>query len=59
MPKQPADKLEIHDDIVGTGATVKPNDTVTVHYVGVGQTDGKQFDASWTAASRRSSRSTA
>ena len=47
VPKQPADKLEIHDDIVGTGATVKPHDTVTVHYVGVGQTDGKQFDVSW------------
>ncbi|HEY1738781.1 MAG TPA: FKBP-type peptidyl-prolyl cis-trans isomerase [Acidimicrobiia bacterium] len=47
VPKQPADKLEIHDDIVGTGATVKAHDTVTVHYVGVGQLDGKQFDASW------------
>jgi peptidylprolyl isomerase len=47
VPKQPADKLEIHDDIVGTGATVKPHDTVTVHYVGVGQLSGKQFDASW------------
>ncbi|HEY3834452.1 MAG TPA: FKBP-type peptidyl-prolyl cis-trans isomerase [Acidimicrobiia bacterium] len=47
VPKQPADKLEIHDDIVGTGATVKAHDTVTVHYVGVGQLNGKQFDASW------------
>jgi len=47
VPKAPVTKLEIHDDIVGTGAVVKPHDTVTVHYVGVGQADGKQFDASW------------
>jgi peptidylprolyl isomerase len=47
VPSAPATKLEIHDDIVGTGATVKPHDQVTVHYVGVGQSSGKQFDASW------------
>jgi peptidylprolyl isomerase len=47
VPKAAATKLEIHDDIVGTGATVKPHDTVTVHYTGVGQSSGKQFDSSW------------
>src|SRR6185437_10036322 len=44
VPKAPATKLELHDDVVGTGAVVKPHDSVTVHYVGVGQSDGKQFD---------------
>jgi peptidylprolyl isomerase len=47
VPPAPATKLEITDDIVGTGAEVKPGATVTVHYVGVGQQSGKEFDSSW------------
>ncbi len=47
VPAAPATQLVVKDLVVGTGATVKPCATVTVHYVGVGQTNGKQFDASW------------
>jgi peptidylprolyl isomerase len=47
VPSAPATQLVVKDLVVGTGATVKPCATVTVHYVGVGQPDGKQFDASW------------
>jgi peptidylprolyl isomerase len=31
----------------GTGATAKPGDTVTVHYVGVGYDSEEEFDSSW------------
>jgi peptidylprolyl isomerase len=47
VPAAPAITLEIKDVIAGTGDTVKPGATVTVHYVGVSQSTGKQFDASW------------
>ena len=47
LPDAPADELGITDDVEGAGAAVAPGATVTVHYVGVGQASGKQFDASW------------
>ena len=46
----PADapvELEIEDLIPGTGQTAQAGDFLTMHYVGVRQTDGGQFDASW------------
>ncbi|HEV2779387.1 MAG TPA: FKBP-type peptidyl-prolyl cis-trans isomerase [Actinophytocola sp.] len=42
----PAD-LVVEDITVGQGAEAKPGSTVTVHYVGVSHTTGKEFDASW------------
>ncbi len=47
VPDQPATELKIIDDVVGTGAEVKPGDSVTVHYVGVGQQSKQEFDSSW------------
>lgn len=35
------------DLVVGKGEVVKPGDTVTAHYLGIGFTSRKQFDASW------------
>ena len=40
-------ELKVTDDVVGTGAEVKPGDTVTAHYVGVSASDGAEFDSSW------------
>ena len=42
----PAD-LAIEDLVVGTGAEATAGKTVDVHYVGVGWSTKKQFDASW------------
>jgi peptidylprolyl isomerase len=42
----PAD-LEVTDLVEGEGAEAKPGRPVTVHYVGVAHSNGKQFDASW------------
>jgi peptidylprolyl isomerase len=42
----PAD-LVITDLAVGDGPTAEPGQFVTVHYVGVSFSTGKQFDASW------------
>jgi peptidylprolyl isomerase len=42
----PAD-LEIRDQVEGTGPEATPGRTVTVHYVGVAYSTGRQFDASW------------
>lgn len=42
----PADLVTI-DDVVGTGAEATAGTTVTVHYVGVSWSTGRQFDASW------------
>lgn len=42
----PADLVTI-DDVVGGGAEATPGTTVTVHYVGVSWSTGRQFDASW------------
>jgi peptidylprolyl isomerase len=40
-------ELVIIDDLVGTGATAAAGQNVSVHYVGVAWSTGKQFDASW------------
>jgi peptidylprolyl isomerase len=40
-------KLVTKDLVVGTGATVKAGQTVTVNYVGVLYKNGKEFDSSW------------
>jgi peptidylprolyl isomerase len=42
----PAD-LVIDDLEVGSGPEARSGMNVTVHYVGVAWSDGKQFDASW------------
>lgn len=46
-PAEPTDELIKVDDIVGTGAEVPPNGTVTVHYTGVSASTGDVFDSSW------------
>jgi peptidylprolyl isomerase len=43
----PPTELKTIDEKVGTGAEVKKGDTVTVNYVGVSCSTGKQFDSSW------------
>src|SRR5258708_34571537 len=43
----PPDDLKIEDLTVGTGAEATAGKTVDVHYVGVGWSTQKQFDASW------------
>ncbi len=43
----PPSQLESTDLITGTGTAVAASDTVTVQYVGVAWSNGKQFDASW------------
>ncbi|HEX6060976.1 MAG TPA: FKBP-type peptidyl-prolyl cis-trans isomerase [Candidatus Limnocylindria bacterium] len=43
----PPDDLVIEDLAVGTGAEATSGKTVDVHYVGVGWSTQKQFDASW------------
>ncbi len=48
VPTGPApSKLVTKDLVVGTGATVKPGQTVTVNYVGDLYKTGKEFDSSW------------
>jgi peptidylprolyl isomerase len=48
VPSGPAPKaLEKNDLVLGTGREAKGGDEVTVHYVGVGYTSKKEFDASW------------
>jgi peptidylprolyl isomerase len=42
----PAD-LVIEDITVGQGAEATPGQDVSVHYVGVSHSSGKEFDASW------------
>lgn len=42
----PAD-LEMVDLAVGDGAQAQPGQTVSVHYVGVAFSNGKEFDSSW------------
>lgn len=41
------DQMVIIDDIEGDGDEAKKGQQVTVHYVGVSWSTGKQFDASW------------
>jgi peptidylprolyl isomerase len=45
-PEPPTD-LEITDIWVGEGAEAQAGNTVTVHYVGVAHSTGREFDASW------------
>lgn len=40
-------ELVVIDDTVGDGAEATAGSTVSVHYVGVSWSTGKQFDASW------------
>jgi peptidylprolyl isomerase len=48
VPTGPAPtKLVTKDLVAGTGATLKPGQTVTVNYVGVLYKTGKEFDSSW------------
>ena len=44
---EPPAVLEIEDLVVGDGAEAVAGAVVSVHYVGVAWSDGKQFDASW------------
>ena len=46
-PGPPPTQLASKDLIVGTGPAAKAGDSVTVQYVGVAYSTGKQFDASW------------
>ena len=43
----PPTQLNIVDDVVGTGDEATKGRNVSVHYVGVAWSTGKQFDASW------------
>ena len=47
VPKNPTNRLISSEMIIGTGDAVGPGSTVTVHYVGVQQSDCKEFDSSW------------
>jgi peptidylprolyl isomerase len=48
LPEAPATELTCQDLVVGTGDEVlNSNDVVSMHYVGVGQATGEEFDASW------------
>jgi peptidylprolyl isomerase len=43
----PPSDLQITDLVVGSGPEATSGRNVTVHYVGVAHSSGKQFDASW------------
>jgi len=43
----PPAELQIEDITVGDGEEAKPGQTVSVHYVGVAYSSGKEFDASY------------
>jgi peptidylprolyl isomerase len=48
VPPGPAPKELVRDDLItGTGAFAEPGQVVTVQYVGVHFTNGKEFDSSW------------
>ena len=44
---EPGDKLVVKDLVVGEGPAAKSGDALTVRYVGVSYSTGKEFDASW------------
>jgi peptidylprolyl isomerase len=44
---EPPAELVLEDLEIGEGAEAVAGQSVTVHYVGVAWSDGKQFDASW------------
>jgi peptidylprolyl isomerase len=44
---EPPAELQIEDITVGDGPEAQAGQVVTVHYVGVSHSTGKQFDASW------------
>lgn len=43
----PGEALVVKDLVVGEGPAVKSGDALTVRYVGVSYSTGKEFDASW------------
>ena len=43
----PPSELQTDDVVVGEGQAAQPGDHVTVHYVGVSYSTGRQFDSSW------------
>jgi FKBP-type peptidyl-prolyl cis-trans isomerase len=47
VPAEPATELTCRDLVVGDGQEVAAADTITVQYVGVSQSTGKEFDSSW------------
>ncbi|GLY00308.1 MULTISPECIES: FKBP-type peptidyl-prolyl cis-trans isomerase [Actinoplanes] len=47
IPAQAPADLVIEDLVEGNGTEAAPGSFVSVHYVGVAQSDGKEFDASW------------
>lgn len=47
VPAEPATELTCRDLVVGDGKEVKAGDTVTVQYVGVAQSTGKEFASTW------------
>ena len=44
---EPPAELQVEDLTVGDGEEAKPGHTVSVHYVGVAFSTGKEFDASY------------
>ena len=47
IPDAPVSELQIEDIVEGEGQEAKSGDYVSVHYVGVAQSTGKEFDASY------------
>jgi len=48
--EDPPSELATEDLVVGTGGEAMSGQTVTVHYVGVSWSTGKEFDSSWNRA---------
>ena len=46
-PEAAPDELVADDEVVGDGDEAASGSDVTVHYVGVSWSTGRQFDASW------------
>jgi peptidylprolyl isomerase len=44
---EPPEELQVEDIVEGDGDAAAAGDTVTVQYVGVAQSTGQEFDASW------------